>query len=379
MKNKVTQVNRFKFGTPMGDYQRAVQAFLKGETAKTIGKFHCEGNQLVYRTVVKEEFRLGRGDISSNRDMVKKLKKLHAAAIKGIVVLLGDWKPEDLLGDAERLSYSTIEYKKLASNVVARRLPNGEYIGNSSVLGLIGRIVAFGNEKMNRVETDVQRYLSQFVPMLPFSVFQEAKLDLNSMVIKDRGQAETVVRKVQKGWKGNRRVFKDETIHFTGASVFQVESKTFLFDIDRREVKHKIFNPFLVELPRQAGTVADAYASLIPVEVSKAIRKGLDVQRQGEWFFIPTKVTKAMLKGKKVFGMGADAKKDRWTRETLRLKAGDNRPNHAQIGFTDSKGAFVSGKIEHEGREHADLVLKGWFKAVPNTATKSFTITGDVD
>ena len=44
-----------------------------------------------------------------------------------------------------------------------------------------------------------------------------------------------------------------------------------------------------------------------------------------------------------------------------------------------NKSHLVSGYVEHSGREHAKLVLKGWFKAIPNTSTRSFTITGDVD
>ena len=80
------------------------------------------------------------------------------------------------------------------------------------------------------------------------------------------------------------------------------------------------------------------------------------------------------------------------------LQAGPNRPNYA-MGISldhdqavrghgvlddwqevrDRAVSYVTGKVEHSGREHAPLILKGWYRAVPNTATESFTITGDID
>lgn len=59
------------------------------------------------------------------------------------------------------------------------------------------------------------------------------------------------------------------------------------------------------------------------------------------------------------------------------LEAGDNRPNEATMGVQAL--GIVMGKITHTGREHAPLLLGTWHKAVPNTATKSFQISGKVD
>ena len=42
--------------------------------------------------------------------------------------------------------------------------------------------------------------------------------------------------------------------------------------------------------------------------------------RQGEWFFIPEKVTKKTLPSVKIFGRDTDASKQFWQRETLKLQ-----------------------------------------------------------
>ena len=85
--------------------------------------------------------------------------------------------------------------------------------------------------------------------------------------------------------------FKKESIrpmHFVGAILFRVNRKYFLFDVDRNELEYFRFNPFIVQLPHKVTSIAEAYESLKPQEVKDALAKGLDVKRQGEWFFIPS-------------------------------------------------------------------------------------------
>lgn len=79
-----------------------------------------------------------------------------------------------------------------------------------------------------------------------------------------------------------------ETRHFIGAMLLRIGSRHFLFDVDRNEVRHYRFNPFLVELAGQPKTITEAYASLKPEAVIKAEKAGVAVVRQGEWFFIET-------------------------------------------------------------------------------------------
>lgn len=316
----VAKQPQFKFkGQPKDDIDKAIRCFLTGNVGK-FGNYAVVPNALVYRVIVE-----------------------------------------------------TSGVFKLEQNVIAIKT-NSLFIGNSSILPLIGRKVSFGNERLNSAVTKVQTKLSEHILMLPFNVFTEAGLNLNNVTIIDKGPEEIVVRtEIDKfDSKTGESLYKDVKIHFTGASLFRVDGKVFLFDIDRVEIKNKIFNPFLVELVNtEVKTIDAAYLSLKPQEVLDAEAKGLKVLRQGEWFFIPTTLDLTPRKGKDWNG--------KIVNERLILKVGYNRPNTSEK-YSESKGVkYVSGKIEHTGREHKDLVLKGWYKPVPNTSTRSFTITGDVD
>lgn len=283
------------------------------------------------------------------------------------------------------LVYRTLSYKDgettVLQDVIALRMSNGTVIGNSSILPLIGRTVNWGNENRNRTVTEIQTRLSQLIVMIPFTVFLEANLNLNKFEILERGNEEDVTRKIPNPKysdydKKKQDVPKwiDETVHFTGASLFKVEDKIFLFDIDRREIEHKIFNPFLAQIPAQVDNIKDAYLSLKPKEVLDAESQGLKVLRQGEWFFIPVKGNYEAVK----------AAANRWDKkefEPVKLQAGQNRANTvSKYSRIDKNNIVVSGQVEHDGREHAKLILGDvWYRAVPNTSIRSFTITGDVD
>jgi len=61
------------------------------------------------------------------------------------------------------------------------------------------------------------------------------------------------------------------------------------------------------------------------------------------------------------------------------LRAGNNRPNRVDKMFKYNGKTYVQGSVEHSGREHEPIVLKGWHIPVPNTGINSFTISGDID
>ena len=325
---------------------------------------------------------------------------------------------------------------EVLTNTIATRLPNGKVLGNASILPLVGRYVSYGNESLNRNVTVIQNLMEKHpqYELIPFSVFDEAELSLDSYNEVDNTGEETVTREMEnpkyKRWESARMAKENipanivETVHFTGARLFSVKNKEdkelkFLFDIDRGEIEHKIFNPFLVQVPENGtpiNTVPDAYSSLIPNEVKDAIAKGLNVKRQGEWFFIPAEKNpeeKRILSDAEKRDMGlATAIQNlhepfgdqqnayTQTRELLgneefdrllklfvpnenairmELRAGKNRPNHAQFGLQKDGLSYVKGEISHSGREHKTIVLDNWHIAMPNTAIDSFTITGDID
>lgn len=325
-------------------------------------------------------------------------------------------------------SYS--QSKETLTDVIATTLPSGKVLGNASILPLIGRQVSYGNENLNRSVTKIQTLMEgrKEFDSIPFSVFQEAKLNLTTYTELDSTGEENVTRKVQNpkwsSWKKDETVpeFIEETVHFMGARLFSVESNTdlgdkkikFLFDIDRKEIDNQIFNPFLVQVPENGTPITSidqAYDCLMPNEVKDAIANGEHVKRQGEWFFIPTKTNPLS----KIAGLTEEQRKEyalamaikkqsNWDTtlsemlgeeltekyknigyipevgvKRMELRAGKNRPNHAEKGLNSDGISYVKGKVSHSGREHADIVLEGWHIALPNTAIDSFTITGDID
>lgn len=358
-------VPRFKFADPTDEIDSAIQAFLSGATAGKFGRYVIDGARLCYRLVVTEKMRLSHDKAKRNAEF-SRLKDLEAARQLRVIT--------------EKFEHTyEVEFMALRSNTIAMRVTRPTeiiYLANSAALPLIGRSVAFGRERLNRMETDVQSRLALLVPMIPFSVFDQANLKLANVNIVARGTAETITRKIADGLDKKTREpkFKDESAHFTGASLFEIDGRYFLFDIDRREIDHKIFNPFLVELVSPATSIADAYEGLKPAIVKAALAEGFPVQRQGEWFFVPM----ANVDAKPATRRGL-LSAGRSEPMPFILRAGDNRPNNAAEGVEIDGRILVRGKVSHSGREHEDLTLAFWHLAVPNTATRSFTITGDID
>ena len=330
-----------------------------------------------------------------------------------------------------RENHSYDDDRKATKDVIAFKTGEGMVLGNASILPLVGRTMAWGYEHPNNRQTVIQGIMeaSRKYEMVPFNVFSEANLNLSTFKTIHTGGAETVKRnRNNPKWRHYEKEkmeregipeFLPEDAHFMGSKLFSVSNKetdtekTFLFDIDRNEIKHGIFNPFLVEVPQNGTpikTVPEAYDSLTLEAVKKAREAGKNVIRQGEWFFIPTaespiveenltteqKRERVMaLAVKDSYGSDKDKMKELLgTEEFERLKnlsiphtevkrfelrAGKNRPNHAEKGIQVGEKYFVSGEVSHSGREHKTITLDGWHEAMPNEAIGSFTITGDVD
>lgn len=348
----------------------------KAKDGSKVDKFHVVGNKLVFRNIITE---------STNRwiepSKAKRLLDAHDAGLVTItdldlVTRLRERLVELTNSDTNsRDCFGEIKYRTLREETLAIRLATGAVIGNSARLELLGRKVAFGNVvRRFGAEHPIQRELATKAIMVPFSVFEQAGLDITTFEMIDSSGAETVKRKVPDGWIKDKQKFKIESVHFTGASLFRVSGKLYLFDIDRIEIKHGIFNPFLVQIPVEVKTVKDAYAALKPDLVNQAEAKGIKVKRQGEWFFIPTSLNSKMLDAAL-----AKRPKTGFRDNQMYLKVGPNRPNVAEFGIEVNKKFYVKGKVSHTGREHKDQRLEGWHQAVPNTAMASFQITGDVD
>jgi hypothetical protein len=111
----------------------------------------------------------------------------------------------------------------------------------------------------------------------------------------------------------------------------------------------------------------------VPKEVREARRAGKTVIRQGEWFFIPAKVSPPKFSDSEKLMVLVDRAIDRYLPSVFEkvigkkflkdmkkkvkksvdkmltaksLKAGDNRPNTAQYGFVQNGITYVSGVVK---------------------------------
>jgi hypothetical protein len=122
-------------------------------------------------------------------------------------------------------------------------------------------------------------------------------------------------------------------------------------------------------LPEKCSTIEEAYEMLKPDEVKRAEDIGETIYRQGEFFFIPA----YSIDGETFIPQGGE--------EITQIRIGNSRPNTVSEGYAINGKFYVTGKISHTGREHADLFLDifKWYKVVPNTSKANFQLTGDID
>lgn len=286
--------------------------------------------------------------------------------------------------------------------VVAFRDEKGQVFMNSELLPVTKFEKAFlGGESViqNKVR-EISKY------NIPFNVLESAKLKLNETKVVEAGPAEDFQV------NGSNR-------HFTGALLLENHGRRFLMDVDRREIKHGIFNAFFVEVNGAPKTIAEAYETMKPQEVKDAEANGIQVERQGEWFFIATEKTVKVSKDR-IMRWGRDEDGSMGI-ELANVSHGKGRPNSLYRVFNSEDSDLenlVCGTVSHSGREHKDLNLgvltkdgedtdvhsarnartvwtkdkttgedtaedpeftfKLW-KLVPNTTVGNFTIQGDVD
>lgn len=244
----------------------------------------------------------------------------------------------------------------------------GIYVGNAS--SLEGQKQPKKIHWLDGRQMRIQVAMAECMPMVPFRMFEENGLDLDTFVLQDRGPEEML------DIKNARRQRDRRPQHFTGAMVFSLVKKAggaeyFLFDVDRNELALENFNAFLSKLPGVANSIAQAYDMLKPAEVKAwEAEHGKVAIRQGEWFFLPVK--------------------ERYTprrdvRSPLKHAEGVLRSKghraHLTSKIDDEGKGFVAGQVWHEGREHVEIELeKGvWYRPVSNEATVSFRVTGGVD
>lgn len=238
-------------------------------------------------------------------------------------------------------------------------LPIAKIVGNTilgNASGLMPMKSYTGNINWAGGPQAIQSIMEEMFVMVPFRTFEQANLDISKMRMVEKAKPELI--ELENGPR-----------HFTGAMVFEVDGRYFIFDLDRNEVTLKNWNVFLTEVPRKVTSVADAYESLKPDEVRHAERfMKKPAPRQGEWFFLPVgpgvKVTPRKL--------------NKWM-GGLQLKSPDGRGGRPHMVSQMSAEGFVRGRVSHTGGEHITITLKEWHRPVMNAGVFSFKVDGSVD
>jgi len=317
---------------------------------------------------------------------------------------------------------------------IAYRLPDGSVLSNANRLVYVGRKFAWGREVNNNWinQVEEQRWLENYgaIP-LPFTLFDEVpEMDVRVFEWIAKPVPETV-RVLSESRYDPKHDPKTVERHFSGACIFAIGKSVYLFDIDRQEIeKHNIFNPFLTRLPERVEKVGEAYDILTPDEVKKALVEGIDVQRQGEFFFIkysdecpvkpdltdeeqrilkfpPSRIGYGFGEFRRVMWLSEDRdpleseevdtpEKQEFQKAALvyadilrKYRSVISQPGTLGKSATGShsvekyikmgEDVYASGTIKQNRRQHGDLVLTGWYKVVANTGTLSWTISGDID
>jgi hypothetical protein len=262
---------------------------------------------------------------------------------------------------------------------------------------------------------------------IPFNVLESANLSLDDTEVLEQGPEGTFEIKGPKG--------KMEERHFTGALLLANNGRKFLMDIDREEINHKIFNVFFVEVSSHVTSISEAYDSMVPEEVKELKKQGVEVIRQGEFFYIRTgeklKISEDSLLSWEPRDSEALEREFQKHNGTMVIRYGSishgkGRPNNCMI--IRSKNEFlnglIAGSVTHSGREHREVDLGinynmirvneetkeetrkqvsrsqydkrhnyqsglqnfdiesielDLWRVVPNTTVSNFTIKGDVD
>jgi len=285
---------------------------------------------------------------------------------------------------------------KCNNTVVAFRKNNKVFM-NSQVLPLTSFERNFLG-KQSIVQVAVRKIVDYSIPL---NVLEAAKLKLDETVILQNGpESDHIIKGVDR--------------HFTGALLLENNGHKFFMDIDRIEIKHSLFNVFFVEVDKKVKTIEQAYNAMKPDAVKDAEAKGIEVKRQGEWFFIKTDKMLEVKDDNIRSWLTDEDKSELADKEEIaifraQLRHKDGRPNDLFRPF-NSNGLddLVCGPVSHSGREHHTISL-GMFKdkeeiatinpkygygneykedgktkfqlwtVVPNTTVANFTIEGDVD
>lgn len=130
-------------------------------------------------------------------------------------------------------------------------------------------------------------------------------------------------------------------------------------------------SPFVVQVTKRPQTVDEALQWLMPNKVKEAVIQGLDVKRQGDWFFIPTsREPRLDNNGTRIYGSSPELKANKLYRgAALVYTCAQTRHRGGLVVYMSVLGLpcaapFVKGNVK--APDHETLHLDGWHIAIRN-------------
>ena len=164
--------------------------------------------------------------------------------------------------------------------------------------------------------------------------------------------------------------------HILGGTLMEWKGEQYLSALDE-------MNYFISHLPYRVRTVKEAYEALKPQEIKDAEERGVEVKRQGEWFFAPFKKNDKEMA--KFFAITQKFLKKYTRQEALPKRVQTNNEHVCRI-FQPNDTIYARGKVYHKnlfGRltgEHRSLKLGDeWHVAFHNTEIESWSVNGKFD
>lgn len=263
---------------------------------------------------------------------------------------------------------------------MAERMRDGSYIVNGDTYS----ITTSKHQSRLRDALRGERYV-----IVPFSALETMLHTISrshSGIATDRNlvildtQPEREIEVIRTYYEDGEKKTKVVKQHLLGSSLFQFLGRKFISGLDETGI-----NPWrsyfltLMHPDREEGveTVKDALQALKPDAVLFAENQGLEVLRQGEWFFIRTELTNKDIRE-------ALKPSDGLILESMDLPAPSNVfggtsshfvTNYAEIGDK----IYAKGTCRHAQKEHKMLKLPGWYEAHSSVQEQSWSAGGRVD
>lgn len=271
----------------------------------------------------------------SNEDAVKAFRDGHKGNSKHV------------FHDDNKTLYSYGHHFKLAV-----RLDTGEYLINGDT---------YSSSTSRHTSLCIQ-YLRPNV-IIPFSALDQVTRDYHLIKLISR-ESDRYIQRTRKDPETGELIKYEE--HRLGAAVIEFKGKYYLSSIDSGAKGQGGY--FLVELPKNARTVANAFDLLFPEELNP----NCPYVRQGEFFFVPTDMkTTDLLPMEPRF-------EDKNNIARYFPNAGTGHAHMATEIRHTGEDIYVRGTIRHT--EHKMLKLgKIWHRVYVNRAVRSFSAGGNVD